>query len=944
MLQFEKGGKGRNKKLGKKDIEWPTGAMKECTTESLQKNAKSSSTVVEKCARSFSGGDEDGSGERISNKRQRFVPQSSITGGHLRQGDHGNDTSHPYNGGKFDLHSKEENPNHCREYHVSGSIGKLSGTVLPLHSPPTDARSVTSCCEEPIDASQSKVKNAQQNNFSSLEVIDDVDDDILLSKPKLPRTAYNFFVQKERPKIVENMKSQKSLSSEESLVADDLSFSTIGKNLGEKWNNMDQESKAKYQKLARDDTGRYTHQLKEYFSRNLLQPVHEISVLTETESFGSESSECAKGSGASCNLKPLEALAVSPKGNNVKHNKEKNIFFGESIPTDFDDDIDDILFPKPKRPRTAYNFFVQKERSKIVENMKSQKSVSSSTSLLSDDVNFSSIGKNLGEKWKNLDQESKARYQKLAKEDTERYTHQLREYYSRKTLPPIYESRVLRESDSFKSESSELCLEVNVAGCNQEPLDAFASSSKGKNAEHIQEKNFFSREVMPTDFDDEIDVSLFPKPKRPRTAYNFFVQKERSKIVENMKAQKSLSSGESILNDNINFGSIGKNLGEKWNNLDCESKARYQKLAKEDIERYTHQLKSYYTRNLLHQSIESGEFPDGSVDICNQKPLGASASPSKVQNAEHVKGKNGYSMELIPADFEDDDILFSKPKRPRTAYNFFVQKERSKIVENMKSNKSLSTETSSVAGDINFSSIGKSLGKKWHNLDQESKARYNKLANEDTKRYTHEMRDYFSRKHFQPTNKSVDLSETDESYKSDSSVYPEGEQPQAVVSSAEFNQEPFGHNPSLRCSDQPQTPSNADFCPYIQPSGLLRSLPTIQILRSSNPCMSPKFMHGSSTPFSVPHQYQQSPPQQIKERPPLLLDYSQPVPVQQQQNPRQYHSSAGGYPSHINLSRTGDEWRSYNSLPHQAERHIPSERFPNINLIIESLPPNVLEQ
>lgn len=755
------------------------------------------------------------------------------------------------------LHSKEEIPNHCREYHVSGSIGKLSDAMLPMHSSPTGARSVDSCIGEPIDASESKVENAKRKTNSSPEVIDDADDDVLFSTPTLPGTAYSFTVQKERPKI------QKSLSSTESLIADDLSFSLIGKNLGEKRNNMDQKSKEKYPKFARDITGRDAHQLKEYFSRKLLPSDHENGVLRVR----SESSECAESSGASCNHEPLDALAVSPKENNVKHKQEKNMYFGASIPTDFEDDFNGVLFPKPKRPRTAYNFFVQMERSIIVENMKSQKSVSSSTSLLCDKVNFSSIGKNLGEKWKNLDQESKARYQKLAKEDTERYTHQLSEYYSRKPLPPSYESGVLRESDSFKSKSSELCLEVNVAGFNHEPLDAFALSSKGSSAELIQEKNVFSKEVMPTDVDDEIDVDLFPKPKRPRTAYNFFVQKERSKIVENMKAQKSLSSGETIVMDDINFGSIGKNLGDQWNNLDRESKARYQQLAKEDIERYTRQLKAYYTRNILHQSIESREFPEGSVAICNQKPLGASASPSIVQNADYVKEENGDSIELIPADFEDGDFLFSKPKRPRTAYNFFVQNERSKIVENMKSNKSLSTETSC---DINFSSIGKSLGKKWHNLDQESKARYNKLANEDTKRYTREMRDYFSRKHFQPIIESVNLSETDESYKSDSSEYPEGEHPQAVMSSAEFNQDLFS--------------------------------------------------------------------------PQLLPDTSQPVPMQEQQNPRQYHSSAGGYLSHINLSRVGEEWRSYNSLPHQVERHIPPEHFSNINLIIESLPSNVVEQ
>merc|ERR1712151_710465 len=85
-----------------------------------------------------------------------------------------------------------------------------------------------------------------------------------------------------------------------------------------------------------------------------------------------------------------------------------------------------------------------------------------------------------------------------------------------------------------------------------------------------------------------------------------------------------------------------------------------------------------------------------------------------------------------------------KPKRPLSAYNFFFKEERAKIVavvlneEGRDKDPNLTDEEivklKKDSGKVNFEEMGKLIGRRWRDIDQERKEHCNKLAEEDKDR------------------------------------------------------------------------------------------------------------------------------------------------------------------------------------------------------------------
>jgi HMG (high mobility group) box len=72
----------------------------------------------------------------------------------------------------------------------------------------------------------------------------------------------------------------------------------------------------------------------------------------------------------------------------------------------------------PKGGKSAYMCFVQENRSKIKEE--------------SPDLSFGELGKALGEKWKVISSEEKAKYEELAKKDKDRFKEEMVAYEAKK--------------------------------------------------------------------------------------------------------------------------------------------------------------------------------------------------------------------------------------------------------------------------------------------------------------------------------------------------------------------------------------------------------------------------------------------------------------------------------------------------------------------------------
>jgi len=179
-------------------------------------------------------------------------------------------------------------------------------------------------------------------------------------------------------------------------------------------------------------------------------------------------------------------------------------------------------------------------------------------------------------------------------------------YIERQSLIQTKQSADLRNRDTPLYDL--LHNKPNAADHVQTPSENATSNSKSSNRKSSTKEKKRVHSVARTspwdDCDDSTDDLIFPKPKRPRTAYNFFVQSERAKIVEEMK-QKQPSHSSKEPPEDVNFMSIGKTLGKRWHNLNTATKFKYESLAKKDVARYTCEMRTFYTRGYLYSANES---------------------------------------------------------------------------------------------------------------------------------------------------------------------------------------------------------------------------------------------------------------------------------------------------------------------------------------------------
>jgi structure-specific recognition protein 1 len=171
-------------------------------------------------------------------------------------------------------------------------------------------------------------------------------------------------------------------------------------------------------------------------------------------------------------------------------------------------------------------------------------------------------------------------------------------------------------------------------------------------------------------------------PKQATSAYFFFADSQR----ETIKAE----------NPDATFGEVGKITGAKWKALSDEDKAPFNEKAMASKEKYKAAMAVY-----VPPEVDSGD-EEGESD----------------QKKRKVKPKK-----------EKDP---NAPKKPTTAFFFFMEKERSNI--------------KAQHPEFSIGELGKEMGSQWRAMSEEDKAPFNEKAVASKEKYQAAMEAYSATK------------------------------------------------------------------------------------------------------------------------------------------------------------------------------------------------------
>jgi len=201
-----------------------------------------------------------------------------------------------------------------------------------------------------------------------------------------------------------------------------------------------------------------------------------------------------------------------------------------------------------------------------------------------------------------------------------------------------------------------------------------------------------------------IDMETLEKPKRPLSAYNFFLKEERKKIILGVMSDTEKSNednsdadtnskhppkkrrlsdsynlspsdnssessssetsdeDESLNSSTMSFGEIGQIIGKRWHEVKTnpELLARYEKLAKEDNKRFIEEMEAYKEKRkeMILSATKSNKAssahskPDD-ISLSRSSPFSASSKPTKTnQNDALLHQKLMVNKTFPPMDLQ----------------------------------------------------------------------------------------------------------------------------------------------------------------------------------------------------------------------------------------------------------------------------------------------------
>ena len=278
----------------------------------------------------------------------------------------------------------------------------------------------------------------------------------------------------------------------------------------------------------------------------------------------------------------------------------------------------------PRMPLSSYLEFAQLERPKIKDDLGLQP--------------IAEVGKELGLRWKKLDNDKKAEFEEKARENRVRYEKEMMDYQNKNPSSPAPANLSSGYPPSLPVELDE---NVAVGGSGEDHAGGHSALAGGDKAITGEESNRLGSGQNESCQSKPKKAKKDPNaPKRPLTSYLEFTRIERTKVLLDLGPLPVLD--------------VGRELGSRWRQLDLERKKVFEEKGKENRVRYEKEMVAYKTKELLVSS--------STTSINSQDALEVAVNHSSTLPPISAEAETSVPVPEVPPSIASGDLGFAKQK------------------------------------------------------------------------------------------------------------------------------------------------------------------------------------------------------------------------------------------------------------------------------------------
>ena len=226
-------------------------------------------------------------------------------------------------------------------------------------------------------------------------------------------------------------------------------------------------------------------------------------------------------------------------------------------------------------------------------------------------------------------------------------------------LLTIHYSKRGQSYQEEKSQVNAMNFEFNTLPSTKPPSDS--SESNGVSMMDTNSPNLVSQ-------DEESKLEEDPKPTRPLSAYNFFFQDERRRILERMPVRAEGKPRRS--HGKLGFAPMARTVANSWNKLSDEDRQPYEARARREKIRYKRDVAAWKKRQLRLKRAQGQS--GGRRDSNEAGKSSEMQGPSVASHQYSLSGQDAYARGMLSIASQADRIVLQLDQQQRLRRNIHL--------------------------------------------------------------------------------------------------------------------------------------------------------------------------------------------------------------------------------------------------------------------------------